>query len=80
MKGVIWDKWNEENLKKSGLNERRIKAVSYVKENGRITNKNIQELFKVSRETATRDLIFLLEKDILLSSGIKGAGAYYVLK
>jgi ATP-dependent DNA helicase RecG len=74
------DKWNEENLKKLGLNARQIKAVMYVKENGRITNKNIQELFKVSRETATRDLIFLLEKDILLSSKIKGAGAYYVLK
>ena len=74
------NKWNEENLKKLGLNERQIKAVMYVKENGRIANKNIQELFKVSRETATRDLIFLLEKDILLSSGSKGAGAYYVLK
>ena len=52
----------------------------YVKEKGEITNKNIQELFKVSRETATRDLVFLLEKDILLSSGSKGAGAYYILK
>lgn len=57
------DKWNEENLKKRGLNDRQIKAVMYVKENIRITNKNIQELFKVSRETASRDLIFLLEKD-----------------
>jgi len=74
------DKWNEENLKNLGLNKRQIKAVLFVKERGKITNKNIQELFKVSRETATRDLIFLLEKDILLSSGSKGAGAYYVLK
>jgi ATP-dependent DNA helicase RecG len=74
------DKWNEENLKNLGLNKRQIKAVLFVKGKGKITNKNIQELFKVSRETATRDLIFLLEKDILLSSGSKGAGAYYVLK
>ena len=74
------DKLNKENLKKLGLNDRQIKAVLFVKGKGKITNKNIQELFKVSRETATRDLIFLLEKDILLSSGSKGAGAYYVLK
>jgi len=74
------DKLNKENLKKLGLNDRQIKAVLFVKGKGEITNKNIQELFKVSRETATRDLIFLLEKDILLSSGSKGAGAYYVLK
>ena len=33
------DKWNEENLKKLGLNERQIKAVMYVKENEKITNK-----------------------------------------
>jgi ATP-dependent DNA helicase RecG len=74
------DKLNKENLKKLGLNDRQIKAVLFVKGKGEITNKNIQELFKVSRETATRDLILLLEKDILLSSGSKGAGAYYVLK
>ncbi len=74
------DKWNEENLKKLGLNDRQIKAVMYVKDNGRITNKEIQGLFEVSRETATRDLIFLEEKDILQRFGTRGAGVYYVLK
>ncbi|MBW2573944.1 MAG: DeoR family transcriptional regulator [Deltaproteobacteria bacterium] len=54
---------------------KQIKAVLFVKEREKITNKNIQALFKVSRETATRDLIFLLEKDILLSFGSNGAGA-----
>ena len=73
------DKWNEENLKKLGLNERQIKAVMYVKERGKITNKKIQELFAISRETATRDLTYLTEKNILKSSGSKGAGAYYIL-
>ena len=73
------DKWNEENLKKLGLNERQIKAVMYVKENGKITNKKIQELFAISRETATRDLTYLTQKNILKSSGSKGAGAYYIL-
>lgn len=67
-------------LKELGLNERQIKAVIYVKENGKITNKNIQELFNVSRETATRDLAFLKEREILESSGKRGPGVYYVLK
>jgi len=72
---VYKDKWTGENLKNLGLNKRQIKAVLFVKERGKITNKNIRGLFKVSRETATRDLIFLLEKDILLSFGSKRAGA-----
>lgn len=39
-----------------GLSHRQIRAVLYVKEKGSITNKEYQELFKVSRQTATRDL------------------------
>ncbi|MFQ5771251.1 MAG: ATP-binding protein, partial [bacterium] len=74
------DKWNEKNFIKLGLNERQWREVLYVKEHGKITNKKIQELFSVSRETATRDLICLTEKEILDSSGIKGAGASYTLK
>ena len=50
------DKWNEENLKKLGLNERQIKAVMYVKENGKITNSKYQNLCKTSERTALRDL------------------------
>jgi ATP-dependent DNA helicase RecG len=37
------NKWNKENLKKFGLNDRQIKAVMYVKENGQTTStKNYQ--------------------------------------
>lgn len=58
-----------EYLRKLGLNERQIKAVLYVKEKGNITNKEYQELFKVSRITATRDLSELVEKGILMRVG-----------
>lgn len=69
----------EEQLKKLGLNARQIKAVLFVKEKGRISNKEYQEVFGVARMTATRDLTLLVEKGILKSSDTKGAGSYYEL-
>ena len=76
---IFKDILNEEQLKKLGLNDRQIKAVLYVKENGKITNKEYMSLFIVSRITATRDLQDLVNRNILKSSEIKGAGAYYEL-
>ncbi|MDL1987319.1 MAG: putative DNA binding domain-containing protein [Deltaproteobacteria bacterium] len=73
------DKWNEENLKKLGLNERQIKAVTYIKENEKITNKEYQEINNCSRNTATNDLRDLIKKHVLKESGKKGAGSYYVI-
>ncbi len=69
----------ETQLVKLGLNQRQVKAVMYVKEKGRITNKEYQQTFGVARITATRDLAFLVEKGILRSSDTKGAGSYYEL-
>ena len=73
------DRYNEEQLRKMGLNERQVKAVLFVFENRKITNKEYQEKFGVARMTATRDLTELVEKDILKSSDVKGAGSYYEL-
>ena len=69
----------EEQLKKLGLNARQIKAVLFVKEKGRISNIEYQEVFGVARMTATRDLTLLVEKGVLKSSDTKGAGSYYEL-
>jgi len=69
----------QEQLIKLGLNERQVKAVIFVKEKGKISNADYQELFSVSRMTATRDLKELVEKGILKSSETKGAGSYYEL-
>ncbi|UOY08228.1 putative DNA binding domain-containing protein [Muricauda sp. SCSIO 64092] len=71
------DHLSEEQLKQLGLSERQIKAMQYVKENGKITNKEYQELNDVSRITATRDLKELVEKTVLRPSSLKGAGSYY---
>ncbi len=79
---VIFNKdiYTEEYLRKFGLNERQIKAVMYVKEKGRITNKEYQELVNTTKKTATRDMIDLVEKEVLDQVGITGKGTYYVLR
>jgi len=73
------DIYNEEYLRKLGLNEREIKAVMYVKEKGRITNKEYQKINNVSDRTASRELKHLVELKLLDRIGNIGAGVYYVL-
>lgn len=74
------DRYNEAGLKKMGLNDRQVKAVLHVMENGKVTNKEYQELFSVSRNTASDDLRELTQLNILKPSGAKGAGAFYTLE
>ena len=71
----------QDHLIKLGLNDRQVKAVIFVKEKGRISNADYQELFSVSKATATRDLTELLDKFTLLEKvGQTGAGTTYILK
>jgi ATP-dependent DNA helicase RecG len=74
------DNITPEQLVKIGLNERQVKAVLFIKEKGKITNSEYQELNNCSRNTASNDLGFLVQKNILVGSDIKGAGAFYQLK
>ena len=73
------DKWNKKNLRKLGLNERQIKAVMYVKEKGKITNKEFKELYDISRQTITRDLTALVQKKVLRLIGKGKRDARYVI-
>ncbi len=69
-----------EQLSKLGLNDRQVKAVVFVKEKRKITNTDFQELYLVSKATATRDLTELVEKfKIFKRSGEVGAGTSYDL-
>ena len=70
----------EELLREKGLNERQIKAVSYIREKGSIANKEYQVLFGISRVTATRDLKLLEEEGILKRTGKGKRDLKYVLK
>ncbi|MGC8690925.1 MAG: ATP-binding protein [Caldisericum sp.] len=72
------DRYTEEYLKTLGLNERQIKAVMYVKKNGRITNREYRELVNISDEGARLDLKGLVEKSILVAKG-KGRSLHYAI-
>jgi len=71
------DIYTEEYLRTLGLNERQIKAVMYVKEKRKITNKEYQEINQASRQTASRELTELSDKRILRRVGKTGKSTYY---
>ncbi len=63
-----------------GLNERQLNAIRYVREKGRITNKEYQELsLDISRITATRDLKKLVQKNIFKIIGKGKRDLHYIL-
>jgi ATP-dependent DNA helicase RecG len=72
------DNLTEEQLVKLGLNARQIKAVQYVKERGKITNKEYQEINNISERTASRDLEELFQKTIFKRIG-EGKSTHYIL-
>ncbi|RMF32210.1 MAG: transcriptional regulator [Chloroflexi bacterium] len=62
------------------MNERQAKALAYVQEHGRITNREYRQLCPdVSAETLRLDLADLVKRGILLKVGAK-RGTYYILK
>jgi len=71
------DIYNQTQLKELGLNERQIKAVLFVGDNGEITNKTYQEINDTKQTLSSQELSELVEKGILKSSGVKGRGAKY---
>jgi ATP-dependent DNA helicase RecG len=70
------DNLTSEQLTKLGFNDRQVKAVLFVKEKGRITNKEYQILNEVSDRTALRDFEELVEKGILIKQGDKKGTIY----
>lgn len=73
------DIYHEKQLTELGLNQRQIRAVLFLKENDRITNKEYQKINDTAERTASRDLTYLVDNGIINSSGVKGAGAFYTL-
>ncbi|MCD6289482.1 MAG: DeoR family transcriptional regulator, partial [Anaerolineae bacterium] len=62
------------------MNERQLRALQYIQEHGRITNREYRELCPhVSAETLRLDLVNLVEQGLLLKIGNK-RGTYYILK
>jgi ATP-dependent DNA helicase RecG len=73
------DRFSAEELQQLDLNERQIKAVLYVKEKGRITNGEYQEINEISDRTASREISELVKASIFEQSGTFGAGSFYQL-
>ena len=71
------DIYYPEYLKDLGLNDRQIKAVLYVKEKGKITNKEYKEINQVSNRTATYELKELIENFNVLKMSGASVGTYY---
>lgn len=69
---------SEEWVEALDLNERQREAVDYVREEGKITNREYRDLTEVSRKTAKKDLADLVEKEVFRKKG-KGRGTHYIL-
>ena len=61
------------------MNERQIKAVLYVKEKGKITTSEHQELNGISKRTAVYDLFELVEEHKKFAQHGSSVGTYYEL-
>jgi ATP-dependent DNA helicase RecG len=71
---AILPKWTR------SMNERQTRALTYIRENGSITNREYRSLCAdVSPETLRLDLADLVERGVLLKIGAK-KGTYYILK
>jgi ATP-dependent DNA helicase RecG len=71
------DKFTEEQLQKLGLNERQIKAALCVKEKGKITKKEYQEINDISKRTAAYELVELVEEYKIFKQLGASVGTYY---
>lgn len=72
------DPYTPDRLRALGLNDRQIRAVMYVKEQGNISNAVYQGLNRVSKRTASEELSDLVQKGVLeKTGGQRGRGTTY---
>lgn len=74
------DIYTEDYLRKLDINERQVKAILYIKEHGKITNRLYQDITNISKPGATLDLQDLVNKELMNKIGTTGRGTYYTLK
>ncbi|MCP3660399.1 MAG: DeoR family transcriptional regulator [Bacteroidetes bacterium] len=72
------DIYTENILNNLGLTERHKEVIKYIKEKGRITNKEYRNLYSLSDEGARLDIQKIIKKGILKPVG-KGKNIHYVL-
>ncbi|RLB91918.1 MAG: transcriptional regulator, partial [Deltaproteobacteria bacterium] len=78
---TLWRDWlTDKMIKELDLNERQKRAISYVRQEGRISNTEYQTLTGVAKRTAHRDLADLVEKRVFQRVGKTGKGTFYELR
>ena len=73
------DVFNAEYLQTVGLNERQVKAVLFVKDKGKITNREYQEINDIKKSVSATELQYLTDREILVKVGSTGRGTKYIL-
>jgi Fic family protein len=66
-------------LESISLKEAQLRAITYVGEHAKITNKIYQHMNAISKATATRHLQELVSLNIIEFNNGRGAGAFYVM-
>jgi Fic family protein len=61
------------------LTERQMRIVEFINLHGKITNKEVRQIFKISSQAAHKEIMKLVELDVLSPIG-KGRGLSYQLK
>ena len=70
------DVYNIEHLGELGLNDRQLDALLFFKEKGEIVNAQYVARYNVTDKTARRDLVELVDKQLLLKTGQKKSTKY----
>jgi DNA-binding transcriptional ArsR family regulator len=65
-------------LKSFSLSHLQLRAILYLEDQSKLTNKIYQQINDVSKATSTRHLKELNDLEIIKTNGGKGAGAYYL--
>jgi len=77
----VKDKFQNEEIKKLELNERQKKILEFVREQGKITNRDHRKLFpEISDRTALNDLKDMVRKRILTREGKTKSAVYRIPK
>ncbi len=75
---TIWRNWlTDQRLEEFDLNDRQRAAVRHLKSHRSITNSGYQDLFRVAKRTASKDLQHLASLGLIEKEGTTGKGVFY---
>lgn len=78
---TIWRDWlTDARMDELILTDRQKNAVAFVRQHGRITNKDYKKLSDLTDRTALRDFEELIAKGVLEKVGVTGRATHYVIK